>query len=172
MTVAILNNVPETIVRLADNYSTQHTTMKKYLFFSVFIAFVLISCSNDIVYTEYRTLPLSGWDADSVLIFEVPITDTVNSYDIIVDIRHSTVYPYQNMWLFVNTDTIDFYLANQRGEWLGNGSGELREMPVLYKSDIRFDSAGTYNFSIIQAMRDKSLKGVRDVGLIVKRHKH
>ncbi len=137
----------------------------------ILISVSLISCVDNTVFSEYRTMPLSGWDADSVLAFSVSVPDTVSTYDIIVDVRHTTSYPYQNMWLFVNSDTIDFYLANQRGEWLGNGRGELREMPVLYKQNITFPTSDTCRFVIRQGMRNKNLKGIRDIGLIVQKHK-
>jgi len=141
------------------------------LFISFIVLIALIGCNNDTIFTEYRSMPLSGWDVDSVLTFYVPVVDTLETYDIIVDVRHTTSYPYQNMWLFVNADTIDFYLANQRGEWLGNGRGELREMPVLYKQNVRFPSVDTCKYEIRQGMRSKNLKGVRDIGLIVNKHK-
>ena len=144
--------------------------MFKRIFFPVVIVILLSSCDNNTLFSEYRSMPLNGWEADSVLVFNVEVDDTINAYDIIIDVRHTTSYPYQNMWLFVNSDTIDFYLANQRGEWLGNGSGELREMPVLYKRNIRFNTIGTYSYTINQAMRSKNLQGVRDIGLIVAKH--
>ena len=143
--------------------------MKRY-YIILLVAVLFAACDNRTVFTEFRTLPLSGWNADSALVFNVEMSDTAGLYDVIVDVRHAVNYPYQNMWLFVNNDTIDFYLANQRGEWLGNGGGDLREMPVLYKQAVRFDSVGTYTYTIIQGMRDKNLKGISDVGLQVVRH--
>lgn len=142
----------------------------RYLLLFFIVASVMVGCDDKTIYSEYHTLPLSGWDADSILVFNVEIQDTISEYDIIVDVRHTTAYQYQNMWLFVNTDTIDFYLADRRGQWLGSGGGELREMPVLYKQKVRFHTVGTYTYTIRQAMRNKHLSGVRDVGLIIEKH--
>mgnify|MGYP002623831778 CR=1 FL=1 len=143
--------------------------MKK-LFFCLFIGLTFVACNDKTMFSEFYTMPLSGWDADSLITFNVEVQDTINAYDIIIDVRHTIAYPYQNMWLFVNNDSIDFYLANRRGQWLGNGSGELREMPVLYKSNIRFKSCGTYTYVVQQGMRNKNLQGIRDIGLIVEKH--
>lgn len=127
------------------------------------------SCQHRTVYSESRTLPLSGWHADSVLHYEFEITDTTAVYDVLLYVRHTQQYPYQNMWLFVNNDTIEFYLADQRGRWLGNGWGNLREMPVLYRHKLLFSHAGTYSYQIRQGMREDILRGVNDVGVKIEK---
>lgn len=136
----------------------------------LFLASVLCaSCHQRTIYSEVRTLPLAGWNADSILNYEFEITDTLATYDVLLYIRHTQQYPYQNMWLFVNNDTIEFYLADQRGRWLGNGWGRLREMPVLYQHKMVFPFAGTYSYCIRQGMRERLLQGVSDVGLKIER---
>ncbi|MBR3565069.1 MAG: gliding motility lipoprotein GldH [Paludibacteraceae bacterium] len=140
----------------------------KYISLSV-IAVAMLSCSQKIAYSQYQTIADSRWNDSDTLVYHVNIDDTTTAYDVIIDVRHTINYQYQNLWLFVNSDTIDFYLANSRGEWLGNGVGELREMPVLYKSNMRFDSCGVYDYKIVQAMRNKELKGIKEVGLIVEK---
>ena len=142
------------------------------LFLSAFIG-VFTACNRGVVYSEYRPVPLSGWDADSALVFGVEITDTLSSYDIILHVRHTQNYPYQNMWLFMDTpagrDTIEFYLADQRGRWLGNGFGNIKEMPVLYGHSVSFPRSGEYRYVIMQGMREQRLRGVHDVGLTVEK---
>lgn len=93
------------------------------------------------------------------------------------------------MWLFVNNrpasdstyyaldsaefakptaqDTIEFYLANDRGVWLGNGKNGLTEMPVLYEEAYRFAHSGEQVITIQHGMREEPLRGVSDVGVIV-----
>lgn len=129
----------------------------------------LMSCGKRVVYSEVRTLPKEGWHADSLLTYDIAIEDTAACYDVLLYVRHTQQYPYQNMWLFVGQDTIEFYLADQRGRWLGNGWGELREMPVIYQHNIRFGGGGDDRYTIQQAMRDTLLKGVQDVGITIVR---
>lgn len=135
---------------------------------------LLVACNRDIVYSEFHSVPLKEWGADSVLTYRFDITDTLATYQMLVCVRHTEQYPYQNMWLFVGDslrqDTIEFYLANDRGEWLGNGRNGLIEMPVLYEEAYRFPHSGEQVWHIQQGMREQSLRGISDVGLIIKKN--
>ena len=99
-------------------------------------AFFLINCRRDIVHSQFVSIPSEKWQIDSVAHFEYAITDTDNDYRMLVYVRHTERYPYQNMWLFVgdslHRDTIEFYLADDRGKWLGNKHHGFIEMPVLF----------------------------------------
>ena len=145
----------------------------KYCLLLLLTATLLASCDHNVVYSEYRSLPFCGWDADSSLVFTPDITDTLSVYDVLLHVRHTQNYPYQNMWLFLDTpagrDTIEFYLADQRGRWLGNGFGNIKEMPVLYATSVRFPHTGEYQYVIRQGMREECLHGVQDVGLTIEK---
>ena len=150
----------------------------------------LSSCDHATIYSEVRDLPLDGWQVDSALCFDVNLSDTASAYDIIVYVRHTDNYPYQNMWLIVEhdylqtlfadstmttqhvsmVDTIEFYLADQRGRWLGNGAGSTHEMPVLFADNYHFPADSVHHFAIRHAMRETSLRGVTNVGLRVSRN--
>lgn len=131
------------------------------------------ACSSKTAYSRFCDLPLSGWDKDSTLVYAVDIKDTLQAYDVVLTLRHGENYPYQNIWLFVDngltmqTDTLEFYLADQRGRWLGNGFGDRREMPCLVASQVRFPHAGTYVYQVRQGMREEVLKGLFEVGLSI-----
>lgn len=130
---------------------------------------LLMACSPKTVYFEYHSFPLEGWEADSIVSFCFSVPDATKTYDAIISVRHTERYPYQNMWLFVQnenlSDTIEFYLADNRGRWLGNGFGDKREMPVLYLQKQHFGLTDTICISIRQGMREQLLRGVSEIGL-------
>jgi len=132
---------------------------------------LLTACGRATLFSDYQSVDINGWSMDSVVTFSVPITDTVNAYDVVLHVRHIDSYAYQNMWLFVKdgekTDTIEFYLANDRGQWLGNGHS-LIDMPILYREQTQFKDS-IYTLSIQQAMRDILLPGVSDIGVEIVR---
>ena len=137
---------------------------------------LLASCGVHTQYSEFRTLPVAGWEADSALTYTFDAGAIESPCDILLCIRHTERYPYQNMWLFCSmdndsttilTDTLEFYLADDRGRWLGNGGLKLYEMPVLFAENYQLPDSGLCTFTIRQGMRDASLRGVRDVGLII-----
>ena len=77
------------------------------------------------------------------------------------------------MWLFVGvekdstvilTDTIEFFLANDRGEWLGGGL-TVKELPLMYREKYQFANSGTYHITLQQGMREDALRGVTEVGV-------
>lgn len=132
-------------------------------------AFFLINCRRDIVHSQFVSIPSEKWQIDSVAHFEYAITDTDNDYRMLVYVRHTERYPYQNMWLFVgdslHMDTIEFYLADDRGKWLGNKHHGFIEMPVLLEENYHFADTGKYFLTVQHGMRDSILRGVTDIGL-------
>lgn len=142
----------------------------------LFGSLLLVACSGNSVYNEYKELPASGWNKDSCASFVVPIKDVNSTYRVLVNVRNRGDFKTQNLWLFVNCqhpdktvkkDTIECYLADNKGKWLGSGFGSMYDMPVLYLKSVKFPKAGNYKFCIKQAMRDSMLVGVNDIGLEV-----
>jgi gliding motility-associated lipoprotein GldH len=109
----------------------------------------------------------------------VPITDTTATYNVYVNVRNTSEYPYQNFWFFieksfdtqptVSKDTVECYLAYDNGKWIGNGVGAAFDMPVLIEQNLKFAAAGTYRYKIYQGMREDNLQGIRDIGLRVEK---
>ena len=96
--------------------------------------FVLTSCSTGSIYQESISVPTEGWEIDSTAQFQVEIVDASVPYDIEILTRNTSTYGYQNLWLFIDEqlpdgsnkrDTMEIYLADNRGRWLGSGMGSL-----------------------------------------------
>ncbi len=153
--------------------------MKRIINITLFALVLFVtSCSNKDIFFQYYSLPPEGWSKDSVLVFDVPISDTTANYNVYIYIRNGNNYPYQNFWFFTTktspdelseSDTIECYLADQQGKWLGSGAGAVFEMPVLFEKNIRFNKSGTYRYSITQGMREDVLVGIQDIGLRVEK---
>ena len=148
-----------------------------YCFLVILLAGMFTSCRHNIVYSEFISIPSGEWHVDSVAQFNYQIPDKKVGYQVLVYVRHTERYPYQNMWLFVqdnrqHSDTIEFYLADDRGRWLGDKHHGFIEMPVLYESNYHFPDTGKYYIAVQHGMRDSVLRGVMDIGVeIVKGEK-
>ena len=140
---------------------------------------MLTACSAPTMYSRFLPIPSDNWDADSVLSYTMQVDNNDTPYDIILCVRHTETYPYQNMWLFCTfgkddtiaqpvVDTLEFYLADDRGRWLGNGGLKHVEMPVLFERGYQFPDTGRYVMTIRHGMRDQQLRGISDVGVIVR----
>jgi len=120
------------------------------------------------------------WSMYDPASFSCTVKDTVNSYDVSFSVRTSTDYPYRNLYLFVVTsfpsgesltDTVQYAIADEKGEWIGRGVGDIRELTMHYKSNVFFPEKGEYHFRIIQGMRDTVLNDVYDFGMKIEKRK-
>ena len=138
------------------------------------VSLTLFGCNSNHVYYEYKPVDLDGWNKDSAVAFAYNVSDTTSLYDVIIHVRHNENYRYQNMWLFINTneqnDTIEFYLADERGRWLGNGHKSLIDMPILFEENKQYADTGAYVLSIRHGMRNDELAGISDIGVEIIRH--
>lgn len=152
--------------------------MKNNILSFLFIFLFATACTNNEVYLQYQSIPSEGWNKDSLCVFDIQIPDSSANYNVYVNIRNRGEYPYQNLWLFLNVispdslvmnDSIECYLADQRGKWLGTGVGAIVEMPVLYQQNIRFEQKGTYRYEIEHGMREDMLIGINDIGIRIEK---
>jgi gliding motility-associated lipoprotein GldH len=152
--------------------------MRKNNFVILISAIILVACTSNEVYFSYKSPNEKGWSKDSLLNFDVSISDTLSNYNVFVNIRNTHEYSYQNLWIFINKispdksmakDSIELFLADKRGNWLGSGVGSILEMPVLYQQKMHFKKAGIYHYQILQGMRDEQLKGIHDVGIRIEK---
>ncbi|MFY9154226.1 MAG: gliding motility lipoprotein GldH [Prolixibacteraceae bacterium] len=154
--------------------------MRQFFIFALILIIVtgFASCDRKKVFESYYELNPKGWNKDSVVVFNVPLTDTTRNHSLFVNIRNKGTYPYSNLYLFLSvgapdgslvTDTVEFTLAEASGKWKGSGIGGLHDNQILYKTSVYFPRKGNYKFMIKQGMRDNVLEGIRDIGLRIER---
>lgn len=142
----------------------------------LWLALLLAACGAPGTFNQYRTVPAKGWNKDSLLVFDVPITDTVQQHNLYLGVRNDINYRYSNLWLFIEiippdnsaqTDTFEITLADPAGKWLGKGYGGIKTCETIYTRNVRFPLSGTYRVIIRHGMRDKLLSGITDIGIRV-----
>jgi gliding motility-associated lipoprotein GldH len=140
----------------------------------VSLLWLMPACSNDAFFEEFRKTDGETWHMNDLKEFPVYINDTAATYRLIFTIRNTTDYEYSNLYIFFTSiapgqiltrDTIECLLADRYGRWLGKGFGKIRENRFLIKDNLFFPETGEYLFTLGQAMRSESLKGIADVGL-------
>jgi gliding motility-associated lipoprotein GldH len=136
------------------------------------------SCDNNKVLDNYKAIPTSGWERDSLVNFDIDITNTVQKYNLYLNVRNKPSYNYSNLWLFVDIkepdgavskDTVEIILAEPDGKWLGEGFNGLKTHVNIFKSYFTFDKTGVYSIKIQQGMRENNLKGINDIGFRVEK---
>lgn len=152
--------------------------MKKLSTFVLFLMILLsVSCDPHMIYDQYVQTENGLWNWTDAREFQVDITDTTSLHNIYLQVRHSVDYPLSNLYMFVHVkgpggqhmkDTVNLILAAPDGRWTGSGTGKLRELQLLYRSQTQFGKSGTYVFTLEQGMRKPELP-VTDLGIRIEK---
>lgn len=138
----------------------------------------LLSCNGNVVFSEYKKLPEEGWRIANTLSYDVTIDDNSKYHNVYLTVRHADAYPYSNLYLFLKTtypdgkvssDTLECILANKKGEWQGDGAGDLWDNKILLKKNLHFPQTGKYTFTFEQGMRSDPLPMILDFGMVIEK---
>lgn len=140
------------------------------------VLLLLWSCSGDAVYSESLLVPEDGWQINDSLVYTFNIDSPEDSYNIFLEVENTEAYPYNNLWLFVQTkspdnqeyiDTLQCFLSDEKGNWLGSTFvfSDKYVKRLTYKSGIQFAHGGQHQIKIIQGMRNDKLPGISQLTL-------
>ncbi len=141
--------------------------------------FALAACRENTVYHTYHPVPARGWARNDTLVYTLPASLPAGSYALEVGVRYKETYPYQNLWLGVAqvslrhgetcfTDSLQLFLADERGATADNSPGGLNQYMVPFRS-VTIREGDSCAFRIVHIMKDNPLKGINDVGLRLRR---
>lgn len=145
------------------------------------VLFTAQGCTDpDSVIDESTAIANHNWSYVNKLKYDVKIDDIQEPYNLYFNLRVSGSYRYSNIFALLSqtspgkkthTTRYEFKLANNDGEWLGSGSGNLYSYQLLLRKQYKFPAKGVYHFQIEQNMRDNPLHEVIDAGLRVEKAK-
>jgi gliding motility-associated lipoprotein GldH len=140
------------------------------------LALAATACDDSVLLDEHVRVKDEQWSSADIVRLETDIADTTHPYNLYINLRHAGSYRYSNLFLFLDTympdgglarDTIELALADERGQWLGEGMGDVRDNRILFKSGFVFPRSGRYRFELTQAMRVDPLPGIQDAGMCI-----
>tara|TARA_R110000868_G_scaffold93810_2_gene259412 strand:+ start:939 stop:1424 length:486 start_codon:yes stop_codon:yes gene_type:complete len=145
----------------------------------------MVSCDRQTVKSEYSPTQNGSWSKDSVMAFSFKELDTLQKYNVFINVRNDETFPYSNLFLIAELkypngdtqrDTLEYEMSEPDGKWLGTGYGSLKENKLWYKEDVVFPTSGVYNLEISHAMRKNGqvdgiveLEGITDVGYLIEK---
>lgn len=153
--------------------------MNKIISLFIVILFVTSSCDPGMVYDHFEKIPDQQWEWKDIKTFSFDMQDSIESYNIYTNIRHTKDYPRSNLYLFVTIhapdqnilrDTIELQIAKPNGQWIGSGFGDIRFVRSRFKTDVRFARKGEYVITVEHGMRMENIP-VTDVGIRVEKYK-
>ena len=147
---------------------------------SVLALILSISCNQRQVYEKYKKIPEYIWNLHFEVPFDFDIKDTVAVYNIYLNVRNASIYPFSNLWIYVDKQNpkgiqtrsrYEFILANPDGSWKGDGLGDIFDNHMLLEERIRFPMVGTYTYTFQHCMRVDNLPAIMDIGLEIEKVK-
>lgn len=150
------------------------------------VVFSLVSCDKQRVFDEYQKID-GTWHKKQKIAFSFDQNDTVQRYNMFVNIRNNNDYPFNNVFLIVSmlqpngvtkVDTLEYQMANPDGSLMGEGWSDVKESKLWYKENENFHQKGKYVVNIEQAVREtgkvpgmEQLPGVSEIGFRIEKTK-
>lgn len=146
------------------------------------------SCDKKQLYSEYKELD-GSWKKSDTLRFTFEQKDTINPYNLFLNVRNNNDYPFNNMYLIVSLrepgkkptikiDTLEYQMADVDGTLLGEGFTDVKESKLWYLENYVFNRIGNYKVEVVQAVRATGevdgvaeLKGITELGLRIEKTK-
>lgn len=148
-----------------------------FALFSMMLSLSFVACGPDHLFREIQKTDQESWSYDAPLHFKTTITDTSALYDVFIILDHLKSYPFENLYLRINqqagqesqTDTLTLDIMSKDGYYKGKCDEESCEMKALIFDHIRYVQPGPLNFTVEQFTRNKSLEGIKAVGLEIRK---
>ena len=146
------------------------------VFVLVCLAAVFLGCKNQTVVDNQVQIPKTNWIQGNK-IETVFSADSAEKYNFSLRLRTTNEYKYHNLFLlFTVTDSLNkattrrytFKIADEEGQWLGSGSGNVFSYRFRLLSNQKF-AGGRIRLSVAHNMRDNPLRGVTDAGIVVEK---
>ncbi len=155
----------------------------KYWLITLLLLF-FASCDDKQFFDRYHTLD-GSWAKNDSIRFNFQQNDTVNSYNLFLNIRNNNEYPFSNLYVIVDfknpknevkRDTLEYEMAYPDGKLMGTGFSDIKENKLWYQENFRFKNPGEYQVTIIQAVREANkingltaLSGITEVGFRIEK---
>jgi gliding motility-associated lipoprotein GldH len=155
---------------------------------NIFLGLILsmvFACSEPVLFRGYRNFD-GYWPASEKVIFDIN-TLTDQQVNLMIYVRNDLHYPFSNLFLIARLktgdsllvcDTLEYAMADARGQWLGQGFLEVKESKLWWKENYELPTKGNLNVQLEHALRFNgsengmdSLQGIVAVGFAVEETK-
>lgn len=144
-----------------------------------FCVLLLGACEPNRTFEQNSSISEAQWQQSEPVELSLEISDTVSTYNLYLSVRHTTDYPFSNLWLNLtttypsgNSGTLrkQIYLGNNEAmTWNGECIRDicLAQIPIV--EGHHFSELGEYQFTIEHIMRTNPLPEILDVGLRIEK---
>lgn len=141
------------------------------------VALSLSACTPNVVYNKYQPAPLTGWERNDTLFFDVPKLAQGGAYDMEMGVRINGEYPFIALTLIVEQtvlpkgtimrDTVNCRFFDQQGRQLSGGISYFQYTFPIRTINLR--TGDSLHITIRHGMKKELLPGISDVGINMRR---
>lgn len=142
------------------------------------------ACERLPIYQKNIVLDNCHWPVDTVLEFSFRVKNIAPAYDILLVVKNTQDYPYQNLYATHYLEDETKHLLHQTlnncplfdfktGKPLGSGLGKSKKHELVIVEDHQFSHTGLYIIKLEHFMRTDTLPGLQAIGIkVVPSQKH
>lgn len=138
---------------------------------------VLSACNRKLVYDLYLSTPISGWEKNDTLSYDIRPVSGTDTYDMWLGLRTSEAYPFTAITLIVEqhiypkdtivNDTVNCKLTDRHGNASGTGVNfHQYRFPV---TELQLQDGDSIHIRVRHDMKREILPGISDVGISLRR---
>ena len=139
--------------------------------FVIMVAVCMVSCNRKNVYIDYLHVPVTGWDKNDTLTYDVsPLK--AGKYREVLGVRIDRSYPFMSLSLvvkqtilpsgYVHCDTLNCKLVDENGKFRGQGVSYYQQ--TFHLNTIRLHEGDSLHINIKHNMKREVMLGVSDIG--------
>jgi gliding motility-associated lipoprotein GldH len=145
-----------------------------YLFLPASLCSLLACGKEHTLFEKKYDLKSEQWTYSDSLNFAFNITDTMAIYDIVLSVKHTPQYAFQNMYTNIYTQfptgervkqLLNIDLADNTGKWEGKCSGSECVFEIPIQPNAFFNQTGQHVITLEQYMRSEALSGIKNIAL-------
>lgn len=143
----------------------------------ILLCTLLVGCDNRTVYNHYEHTPVTGWERNDTLKFEVEAVEADGTYSEEIGLRINNSYPFMGLTLIVEqtrlpggkerTDTLSCQLIRENGIAIGKGMSHYQYLFPL--KPLHLHEGDRLRIAIHHIMKREILPGISDVGIQIAR---
>lgn len=137
---------------------------------------LLIGCGPVPIYEQSYPIDENGWTYVDSIDFAFTVDNNDLSYNILLDVQHSTAFSFSNLYINIATvfadgkrkeQPVSLQLTDATSSWLGDCDSDYCLLTIPIVEDRKFRAVGDYQLVIRQHSRKQALAGIKGISLSV-----
>ncbi len=150
--------------------------MKPTLALLMIVCF-LTSCKEEVYYSSAKAFEEAGWSYEDIHKATFEVIDSSRTFDLFLDIEHSPLFEYQNIYCKLSTvfpsgkkteQQLPINFADNKGMWYGKCSSSECKLRVVLQQNVAFKEPGSYTITFEQFSRKPVLEEISSIDFIIK----